>query len=84
MNNLGPLEASVHRTLVRAANNCEMGREKGLLDLGWLLWNLLQRGQADSVLQDDALRDLWALCLQILQPSISELGAQTRHGHKVC
>ena len=81
MNNLGPLEASLHGTLVRAANNCEMGREKGLLDLSRLLRDLIQRGQADSVLQDDALRYFRALRLQILQPSISELGAQTRHGN---
>ena len=81
MNNLGPLEASLHGTLVRAADHCEMGREKGLLDLGRLLRDLLQRGQADSVLQDDALRDLRALCLQIFQPSISELGTQARHGN---
>ena len=81
MNNSGSLEASLHGSLVRAADNCEMGREKGLLDLGRLLRDLLQRGQADSVLQDDAFRDLRALCLQILQPSISELGAQARHGN---
>ena len=84
MNNLGPLETSLHSTLVRAANNCAMGREKGLLDLGRLLRDLLQRGQADPVLQDDALWDLRALSFQILQPSISELGAQTRHCNQVC
>lgn len=84
MNNLGPLETSVHGTLVRAANNCSLGREEGLLDLGRLLRDQLQRGQADSVFQDNALRDLRALRLQIFKPSIPELGAQARHGNQVC